>query len=186
MDDIPRVIEFPARPSAEPVAESAHTRAYILAPGAPLPDGADAFVTLPDGARFVYVPRAPLAGASGMARALDVDPGARGNRFMPIHESERALAALLSIAASRRLDTGPESERLFLFLRGSGLLFTQDEQSHRFAPNTLALVPPGEPARIWAQGPEDVLAVVFQPRGQQAERRTLASELAKRRAQPQP
>ncbi|HVM45311.1 MAG TPA: hypothetical protein VM582_05195, partial [Candidatus Thermoplasmatota archaeon] len=104
------------------------------------------------------------------------------NAFKPLHESERALAALLSIAASRRLDAGAESERAFLFLRGRGLLILENGDTHHFEPHTLAVVPPGFAARLWAQGPEDVLAVVLQPRGGPAERRTLAGEIAKRRA----
>jgi hypothetical protein len=58
----------------------------------------------------------------------------------------------------------------------------ENGDTHRFAPGWAGVVPPGEPARVWAQGPEDVLAVVMQPAGQREEKRTLAGELAKRRA----
>lgn len=176
--DLPRVIVFPPRPTDEPLAESAHMRAHLLAPGAPAPDDTDALIVLPDASRFAYVPRAP----GGPAATLAPDPLARGNSFKPLHESERALVAQLSIAASRRLDTGPESERVFLFLRGRGLLSLENGDALRFEPNQLGIVPAGYSARLWAQGPEDVLAVVFQPRAPPSEKRTLAGEIAKRRA----
>lgn len=177
--DETRLVELPARPDAlVPFVETARSRVYLLpAGGAPPPD-TDAVVDLPDGRRVAYAPREP----GGPATPLALDPFVRGNAFKPLHQSERALSALLSLAASRRLDTGPESERIFLFLRGPGLLSLANEDAHRFGPGMLAVVPAGEPARLWAQGPEDVLAVVFQPRGEPAERRTLAGEIAKRRA----
>lgn len=173
-----QVVPFPARPSAEaPVVESERTRAFVLPAGAALPEGADLVFDLSDGSRFAYVPRAP----GGPVQERAIDPFARGNKFAPLHESERALSALLSIAAGRRVDTGPESERLFVFLRGPGLLFEENGDTHRFAPHQCALVPAGEPARVWAQGPEDALVVVCQPKGEAVARRTLAGEIAKRR-----
>ena len=182
MQDDPRLVALPPRPDAlVPFVETTHSRAFLLAPGTQVPDGADAVLHLPDGARFVYVPRAPSAAPPA---TLAVDPMMRGNAFRPLHQSERALAAQLSIAAARRVDTGPESERLFLFLRGPGLISLENEEVLRFGPMTLAVVPAGEPARLWAQGPEDVLAVVFQPRGLPEVRRTLAGEIAKRRPRP--
>jgi len=179
VEDLPRVVPFPTRPDDAPFAETPLTRAYLLAPTAAPPADADALVDLPDGSRFVYAPRAP----GGAPHALAFDPFVRGNAFKPIHESDRALGALLSIAASRRLDTGAESERFFVFLRGAGLLSLENGDVHRFEPNTLGIVPAGYAARLWAQGPEDVLAIALQPRGAAPkERRTLASEIAKRRA----
>lgn len=161
--------------------ETPHSRVYLLPPGGAPPPDTDAVLDLPDGGRVAYAPREP----GGPATQLALDPFVRGNAFKPLHQSERALSALLSLAASRRLDTGPESERIFLFLRGPGLLSLANEDVQRFGPNTLAIVPAGEPARLWAQGPEDMLAVVFQPRSAPAERRTLASEIAKRRTSAQ-
>lgn len=177
MEDLPRVVALPARPTPEPIVETPTTRAFLAAPGGALPPEADAVVELPQGGRFVYAPRAP----GGPASELTVDPMARGNSFKPLHESARALAAQLSIAASRRLDTGPESERVFLFLRGQGLLSLENGDALRFGPGDVGVVPAGYAARLWAQGPEDVLAIVLQPRGASGEKRTLASEIAKRR-----
>lgn len=174
-----QVVPFPPRPSSDaPLLETPHTRAYLVAPGATWPAGSDVILQLPDGARFAYVPTAAGPGPA----EVTIDPFVRGNSFKPLHDSPRALSALLSIAAARRVDTGPESERVFVFLRGSGLVFEENGDTHRFEPNTVCLAPAGEPARVWAQGPEDVLAIVLQPKGQQAERRTLKSEIAKKRA----
>jgi len=168
---------LPARASAEPVLESAHSRSFLLAPRAELPNGTDAVIDLADSSRFAYAPRAPDASAPTMAAQLAIDPFVRGNAFRPLHESSRALSALLSIAAGRRVDTGADSERTFLFLRGAGLVFEENGDTHRFEPNHVALVPPGEPARVWAQGPEDALVIVFQPKGVSAPRRTLRREI---------
>lgn len=181
MEELARAIDLPKSPGTDAFGESTSARFFLVAPGAPLPDAADVAFTLPDGSRFAYAPRAP----GGPAQVVTIDPFARGNSFTPLHESERALSALLSLAASRRLDTGPESERAFLFLRGTGLVSLENNDVIRFNPNVLIVVPAGEPARVWCQGPEDALAVVMQPHGQQEDRRTLAGEIAKRRpAQP--
>ena len=178
MDDLARLVELPTRPDAlVPFIETSTTRVFLLALGTPAPPGTDALVEMPDGARVAYAPRAP----GGPPAALAIDPMLRGNQFRPLHESPRALAALLSLAASRRLDTGPESERVFLFLRGPGLLSLENGDALRFGPGSVGVVPAGEPARLWAQGPEDVLAVAFQPRAPPRPRRTLSGEIAKRR-----
>lgn len=137
--------------------------------------GASSFevgVRLPDGRLVGY--------GRGAGAVLGVEP-LSGNGFRPLHESASTLAALLSIAAGRRLETGPESDRVLVFLRGSGLVFLQNGDAQRFAPGDATFLPAGEPARVWAQGPEDVLAVVVQPRGASAERRTLRGELERRR-----
>lgn len=161
------------------VLETAQSRSHIAAATGALPEGTDVAFALPDGRRFAY---APSAAGAGPPREVAVDPFVRGNQFRPLHQSERSLAALLSIAAGRRLETGPESERVLVFLRGHGLVFLENGDTYRFEPGTLVCVRPGEPARVWAQGPEDALAVVLQPAGVRAEKRTLAGELAKRRA----
>lgn len=180
MDELARTFELPERPSLEtPAVETPHARGYLLPPAGPLPEGCDLAFGLPAALRFGYV---PTAGGEAARREVEVDPFLRGNQFKPLHQTGRALAALLSIAAGRRVETGPESERLFVFLRGTGLVFQENGDTHRFAPGWAGVVPAGEPARVWAQGPEDVLAVVMQPAGQREERRTLAGELAKRRA----
>lgn len=179
MEELPRVVPFPERPSL--VAETTHARVHLLGPSGELPADTDAVVELADGARIAYAPREP----GGPATALKFDPFTRGNAFQPLHESPRALAALLSLAAARRLDTGAESERVFVFLRGRGLLSLENGDVHRFEPHTLGIAPAGYPARLWAQGPEDVLAIALQPRGVPTEKRTLAGEIAKRR-QPRP
>lgn len=175
MEELPRVAPFPAGPGA--IDQTPHARVLLLAPSDPPPADTDALIPLADGSRIAYVPRAP----GGPATELKVDPFLRGNAFEKIHESPRALAALLSIAAARRMDAGADSERVFVFLRGAGLLSLENGDVHRFEPNTLAIVPAGFAARLWAQGPEDVLAVVLQPRGVAAQKRTLASEIAKQR-----
>lgn len=176
--DLARTLAFPPRPSAEePALATSHSRAYLLPATGALPEGADLVATLADGARFAYA-----CDGGGPAREVVLDPFLRGNAFKPVHDSPRAQAALLSVAASRRLETGPESERLFVFLRGSGLVFLENGDVHKFAPGFLGVVPPGEPAKLWAQGPDDALALVVQPKGERAARRTLAGELAKLRA----
>ena len=121
---------------------------------------------------------------AGPGHVLRVEP-LSGNAFQPVHASATTLAAVLSIAAGRRMETGPESERVLVFLRGAGLVFLQNGDEMRFQPGDAALLPAGEPARVWAQGPEDVLAVVVQPVGAPAERRTLKGELEKRRRAPE-
>ena len=176
MDELPRVVPFPAQPSI--VAETATARIHLLAPSGDPPADTDALVALADGSRVAYAPRA----GGGPPATLEYDPFVRGNAFLKLHESPRALGALLSIAASRRLDTGAESERVFVFLRGTGLLSLENGDVHRFEPHTLGIVPAGFAARLWAQGPEDALAIVLQPRGTPTEKRTLASEIAKRRS----
>lgn len=181
MDDLAAVAPLPPRPTAAPVLESPAARVYLLAPGAAPPEGTDALLPLPDGARIAY---APKEGAADAPAQLDIDPFIRGNAFHPLHASARAESALVSIAASRRMDAGPESERVFVGLRGKALLSLENGDVHKIEPNTVAFVRAGESARVWAQGPEDFLAVVFQPRHERAERRTLASEIAKRRSPP--
>lgn len=180
MDEQARTFPLPESPSLDAAAvETTHARGYLLPPAGPLPEGCDFAFGLPGALRFAYVPR---TGGDAPAHEAEVDPFLRGNQFKPLHQSARTLAALLSIAAARRVETGPESERLFVFLRGTGLLFQENGDTHRFAPGWAGVVPAGEPARVWAQGPEDALLVVMQPAGQREERRTLAGELAKRRA----
>jgi mannose-6-phosphate isomerase-like protein (cupin superfamily) len=81
------------------------------------------------------------------------------------------------------METGPQSERVFVILRGTGLVFLENGDQLRFGPGDAAVVPAGEPARVWAQGPDDVLAVVLQPRGEAAPRRTLAGEIRRLRGE---
>lgn len=130
-------------------------------------------VPLPDGRVAGY------GAGGGAGRVLAVEPLA-GNAFRPLHDSSTVLAALLSIAAGRRLETGPESERVLVFLRGRGLVFLQNGDTLPYAAGDAALLPAGEPARVWAQGPEDALAVVLQPKGEPAPRRTLKAALRER------
>lgn len=143
--------------------------------GAAPPETFEVALALPDGRIVAYVAR----GAAGLT--LAPEPLA-GNAFRPVHESDATQVALLSIAAARRLETGPESERVLVFLRGRGLVFLQNGDALPYAAGDVALLPAGEPARVWAQGPEDALALVVQPKGERAERRTLAGELARLRA----
>lgn len=178
VDDLAGVAPLPPRPTDAPVLDTGLSRVYALPPGAPAPPGADATLALPDATRVAYV----LAG-EGAPTELLVDPFVRGNAFQPLHASARAQSALVSLAAGRRLDMGPESERVLVFLRGRGLLSLDNGDVHRFEPHHVGFVRAGEAARLWAQGPEDVLAVVFQPRGGRQEKRTLASEIARRRSE---
>lgn len=162
------------------VTQTPRSSCVVLSFGAAPPPGADLVVALDDGRRLAFVPLVEGPGAGG---EVVPDPLLRGNAFLPVHESGRALAAMLSVAASRRVETGPESERVFVFLRGRGLVFLENGDTFGFEPGTLVVVPPGEPARVWSQGPDDALVVVLQPRGAEPERRrTLAGEIAKRRA----
>lgn len=155
-----------------------HAVLQVLSLDAQLPRECEVTLTLADGSRAAYSPVSP---GDGAARELDLDLLQRGNAFHALHESPRALAAQLSIAAGRRMESGPESERMFLFLRGNGLVFLENGDTQRFEPQNATLAPAGEAIRIWAQGPEDVLAVVLQPRMPPAAKRTLASEVAARR-----
>lgn len=175
-EDLPRTLALPAAPGR--AYEAAHSEGWLLAPAAAPPEGAEVVVALPDGARFAYVPS--VEGAPARAEVAP-DPFLRGNQFKPLHQSARALAALLSIAGGRRLELGPESERVLVFLRGHGLVFLENGDTHRFEAGWVAVLPAGEPARVWAQQ-EDVLAVALQPAMARQERRTLAGEIARRRA----
>lgn len=171
-------------PSDAPVVETPHARAYRVPAGAPLPEGTDVTFALADGSQFAYV---PLAHATAHAHAhapalVPIDPFLRGNHFRPLHESARCLAALVSVAQQRRLEMGPESERLIVFLRGHGLVFTENGDTHKFAEGYVGVLPAGLPARVWAQGPDDLLAVIIQPQGSREPRRTLATEIAKRKS----
>lgn len=177
VDEAPRTAALPDA-SLAPVVESAYARAFVLGARAAAPEGTAVTFLLPSSARFAYTPRSP-----SVAPPVEVapDPFVRGNAFTPLHQGDRALVALLSIAAGRRLETGPESERLLVVLRGRGLVFLENGDTLPFDANHLAFIPAGEPARVWAQGPEDVLAVVMQPNVAPVKRRTLADEIAKRR-----
>lgn len=166
-----------ARPDAVvPAFETPAARCYHLPPGGAAPAGTEVVMPLPDATRLAYAPR----GNEGVvAVELPVDPLLRGNAFSPLHQSAITQVALLSVAAARRVDVGPESERVFVILRGLGLVFLDNGDTFRIEPGTWAFIPAGEAARLWAQGPEDLLAIALQPAGQRAERRTLAGELAK-------
>ena len=174
MDALPLV----RRLGPEPL-ESPHATLHLVRPAAPLPPGCDVAVLLPDLSRAAYVPRAPGEGARV---EVAPDPFVRGNSFRPLHESPRSLAALVSVAAGRTMTSGPESERVLVFVRGSGLVFLQNGDALKFGPMDAALLPAGEPARVWAQGPEDALAVALQPRMDAEPRRTLAGEVARLKA----
>lgn len=141
----------------------------------------DVAFPLPDGRLVGYAPRE----GDVASRIVPIDASLHGNAFLPVHESPHALAAVLSIAAGRRMETGPESERMLVFLRGTGLVFLQNGETMRYAAGFATLVPAGEPARVWAQGPEDALAIVVQPTGPRAEKRSLLSELEKRKPRPE-
>ena len=177
VDTVARADALPLASDA-PVLDSPHAQAFVASPTAPVPAGAEVVFLLPSSARFAYVPR---AGGDAQAHEVVADPFLGGNAFKPLFESRRALAAAISVASMRRVNVGPESERVFVFLRGSGLIFLENGDTFKFEPNTLAFLPAGEPARVWAQSAEDVLAIVLQPAGQREERRTLAGEVAKRR-----
>ena len=178
METLAAARPFAAPDAAAPAFETPAARVFLLPPGGALPEGTEAVVLLPDATRVAYVSRA----APGAAVEIAPDPFLRGNKFQPVHASATTLGAMLSIAAGRRLDTGPESERVLLILRGVGLVFLDNGDTMRIEPGSWAFVPGGEPARVWSQGPDDMLAVVIQPRGPPVEKRTLAGELAKRRA----
>lgn len=202
----PRVLalhERPPTPDAPVVRYAgASSTLAVVGEGGALPEGADALLVVePGGALEPWALTAPApAGVAvpGRARALAyvahvaappeaaplrlrADPeSVRLNEFKPLFENARAAAALLSVAAGRRVDSGPEVERTFIVLAGSGLVFLQDESTLAYREGDAIVVPAGEPARLWARGPEDARLVVFQPQAPPAERRTLRGELAKR------
>lgn len=180
MDELARVAPLPPSPAEAPVLVTPTSRVFLVGGASEGPAGTDALLPLPDGGRVAYV----LDG-EGAPALLDVNPFLRGNAFHPLHASPRAESALVSVAASRRMDAGPESERVIVALRGRALLSLENGDVLKLDPHTVAFVRAGEPARVWAQGPEDFLAVVFQPRQARAPRRTLASEIARRRAAPE-
>jgi mannose-6-phosphate isomerase-like protein (cupin superfamily) len=179
VETLPTVRPLAAPDTARPALETPAAICHHLPAGGAAPDGCELVVPLPDATRFAYACRA----ATSETREVAIDPFLRGNAFRPLHESATTLAAMLSVAAGRRLDTGPESERVLLVLRGQGLLFLQNGDTLRAGTLDLVFAPAGEPLRVWSQGPDDLLALVVQPQGAPAERRTLAGELAKRRAQ---
>jgi hypothetical protein len=182
VEELPAARPFGVPDASQPAFETPASRVLLLPPGGPLPEGCEAFVPLPDATRVAYVSRA----APGSAVEIAPDPFLRGNKFVPVHASATTLGALLSIAAGRRLDTGPDSERVLLILRGKGLVFLDNGDTMPVEAGWWAFVPGGEGARVWSQGPDDMLAVALQPRGPPVERRTLAGELAKRRAAQEP
>lgn len=102
-----------------------------------------------------------------------------GNAFVPLYESERSACALFHVEAGRRMHTGPESERTFLFLGGTGLVFLEEGTTVPIRAGDVAVLAPGYPARIWARGPEPLSGVVFQPVMERAERRSLRGELTR-------
>ena len=182
--------------------ESPHAVTRVLAPGA-TGEGDDAWFVIPasdaDGARvrLVTMP-APGAEAPGMVLAYrsltpataPAPPQGRveveratvtGNAFKVLFESPRAAAALLSIAGSRSVDVGPESERTWVVLAGRGLVFLQHDTTLPIKPGDVAIVPPGEPARLWARGPEDLHVLVLQPQAPPVKRRTLLTEVLRLR-----
>jgi hypothetical protein len=175
MDVVARVEPLPVPGGSLAMA---HGLLHVLAEGAALPPSCDAAFVLPGKALVAFE---PLPSAPGARAMLAVDAQLRENAFRPLHASARSHAALLSLAVARRMESGPESERALVFLRGSGLVFLENGDALRFAPLSAALLPAGEPAAVWAQGPEDALAVVFQPVMPAAAKRTLAGELAARR-----
>lgn len=177
MEESASVVRVRDQPTGSVVFDTPHARVTLLGVDEDAPAGVDVRVVLADGRQLAYAPTTP--GADEGATVVP-DPLFGGNAFRPRHQSLRSLAAELSIAAGRRLETGPESERVLIVLRGAGLVFLENGDTHRFEPGDAVLVPAGEPARVWAQE-EDVHAVVLQPAGAAVARRTLAGEIARRR-----
>ncbi len=178
MEDVPRV----ARIGTDSVVyESQRSRGLLVPVGDKAPEGTDVLVALPDGRRLAYLPTPP---SPDMPTDVVADPLIRGNAFVPVHESAHSLAAVLSVAAGRRVNTGPESERVLVVLRGTGLVFLEKEDTIPFETGDVVVIPGGESARLWSRGPEDLLTIALQPKGEPEKRRTLASEIAKRKEQP--
>lgn len=180
---------------------SAHAESRVL-PAGGSNTGDDAWLSLPleAGPVTVLAPPAHHARAAGPVlayRALgaleapDADEETvrvdaarpQGNSFQVVFESTRAAGAFLSIAAGRRVDAGPESERTWIVLAGRGLVFLQNETTLPVKAGDVAVVPPGEPARLWCRGPEDLRVIALQPQAPPAERRTLLGEVRRLRAE---
>lgn len=194
--DVPRVVRLPE--AGEAWATSA-SRGTVVAQGAAPGGGEDAWLVL-DGERALDLHAPPAPGRVPAARALAYEvvsaaprappPGpfavphradparlGSGNAFAPLFENARAAGALVGVGAGRRVDAGPESERAFVVLAGTGLVFLQNGDTLALEPGGVALVPAGEPARVWARGPADLAVLALQPQAPPAERRTLASEV---------
>jgi len=162
---------------------------HRVGPADRLPPHTSVCFGLPDATRFAYVAQAAGAESASDAPAheLGVDAFLSGNQFRPLHDDAMMLAAQLCIAGGRRLDMGPESERVVVGLRGHGMVFTENGDTHNFRLGSIAILPAGEPARLWAQGPEDLVAIVMQPKtGAPAGRRTLASVIRARQTAQSP
>lgn len=104
-----------------------------------------------------------------------------GNAFRPLAETGRFAAALLKLAPGRSVTVGPESERTFVVLHGTGLAFFENGDTLAFKSGEVVVAPEGEPVRLWARDPDAIAVVALQPHAPPAERRTLAGELARLR-----
>ncbi len=179
-EDVARAVPFEeADPTTGTLLTTPHGLVRILPEGGEVPSGTDVIISVPE--TGVQVTFQPTKGAGGAATRLAGTYAFEGNAFEPIHESPTRLAAVVNLEASRSLTMGPESERILVALRGSGLAFLENGDAIHVKPGMVTVVPAGDPARAWARGPEDLLFIVVQPAGEApAERRTLAGEIRKR------
>ncbi len=175
-EDVARAVDMVAGDAS--VATS-HGTVVRLTTAEAAPAGAEIIIPFPGGG-LAYVPMEPAP-----TDPVTVSPDVKlaGNAFLPVHESARCRAAVINLSATRSVTMGPESARIVIPVRGSGLVFLDNGDNLNVKPGVITILPAGESARAWSRGPDDLLMVVLQPGDDApAERRTLASEIARRKA----
>lgn len=170
------------------VGEHASGRALrkgdAAAPGVVLVGHDGALALLPAGtpAPFDGVAFARPDGAIGVdAPAVHAPEPLPLNALRPVAETPAFALARWALAEGRSFTAGPESERHFLVVEGSGLCFTENGDNVPVKAGDLLAVPAGEPAKLW--GRSAMGGVVVQPQTPPAPKRSLASELARLRSQ---
>lgn len=143
-------------------------------------DGALALLPAKTPAPYDGVAFARPDGAVGVdAPAVHAPERLPGSAFRPVAETAAFALGRWALAEGRSFTAGPESERHFLVLEGTGLCFTENGDNVPLKAGDLLAAPAGEPAKLW--GRSAMSGVVVQPQGAPAPRRTLASELARLR-----
>lgn len=155
--------------------------------GAVLVGNDGAFALLPAGARapFDGVAFSRPDGAVGVdAPAVHAPERLPPGSFRPVEENAAFALARWSLPEGRSFTAGPESERHFLVLDGTGLAFTENGDNVPLKAGDWLTMPAGEPAKLW--GRSAMAGLVVQPQAPATPKRTLASELARLRGDPAP
>lgn len=140
-----------------------------------------ALATLPAGAAAPYdgVLFRRADGAVGATTAIHAPERLQGSAFRPVAEDAAFALGRWALAEGRAFTAGPESERHFLVLEGTGLCFLANGDNVPLKAGDLLTMPAGDPARLW--GRSAMAGVVVQPQAPPAAERTLASELERLR-----